>query len=62
MVGEQLLSLEETCDVFESVLVIDVMKLCCTRCTLIRSSFPNGQRRLNEQRTLLTVPNDVQQL
>jgi len=34
MVGAQLLSVEETCDVFESILVIDVMKLCCTRCTL----------------------------
>ena len=27
MVGEQLLSLEETCDVFESILVTDVMTL-----------------------------------
>ena len=34
MVAEQLLSLQETCDAFESVLVIYVMKLCCTRCTL----------------------------
>ena len=34
MVGEQLLSMEETCDVFESVLVTGVMKLCCASCTL----------------------------
>ena len=34
MLGEQLLSLEEICDVFESFLVIDVIELCCTSCTL----------------------------
>ena len=34
MIVEQFLSLEETCDVFESILVIDVIKLCCARCTL----------------------------
>jgi hypothetical protein len=34
MVGEQLLSLEETCDVFESILAINVIKLCCASCTL----------------------------
>jgi len=26
--------LDEICDVFESVLGIDVMKLCCVRCIL----------------------------
>ena len=34
MVGEQLLSLEEICDVFESILGIDVITLCCASCTL----------------------------
>ena len=34
MVGAQLLSLEEICDVFESILVIDVIELCCASCTL----------------------------
>ena len=34
MLGEQLLSLDEICDVFESILGTDVITLCCVRCTL----------------------------
>ena len=36
MVEEQLFLLEEICDVFESILVTGVMKLCCARCILTK--------------------------
>ena len=36
MVGAQFLSLEETCDVFERILVLDVITLCCAGCILTK--------------------------
>ena len=38
MVGAQVLSLEEICDVFESILGSDVITLCCVRCILTKEN------------------------